>query len=60
MVVYINRAGNESGQPTPRREGGGRGLRDAPIMDPAAVGSTQKEDREQGLDEQAICNGVAD
>jgi len=33
-------------QSTPRREWVGSGLRDAQIMDPAAVGIAQKEDRE--------------
>ena len=33
-------------QSTPRREWGGSGLRDAQIMDTAAVGIAQKEDRE--------------
>ena len=37
-------------QPTPRREWVGGGLRDAQIMDPAAVGVAQKEDDEQGID----------
>src|SRR5262252_5513794 len=45
-------------QPTPRREGVGSGLRDAQIMDPAAVGIAQKEDREPGIDEQDIFDGV--
>src|SRR5262245_22370342 len=45
-------------QPTPRREGVGSGLRDAQIMDTAAVGIAQKEDREQGIDEQDIFDGV--
>src|SRR5262249_13955979 len=45
-------------QPTPRREGVGSGLRDAQIMDPAAVGIAQKEDREQGIDEQDIFDCV--
>ena len=40
------------------REGVGRGLRDAQIMDTAAVGIAQKEDREQGIDEQDIFDGV--
>src|SRR5262249_19972852 len=34
-------------QPTPNRERGGGGLRDAPIMDPAAVGGAQQEDDEE-------------
>src|SRR5215813_8262677 len=45
-------------QPTPRREWVGSGLSDAQIMDPAAVGVAQKEDREQGIDEQDIFDGV--
>src|SRR5262249_40150754 len=45
-------------QPTPRREGVGSGLRNAQIMDPAAKGLAQKEDREQGNDEQDIFDGV--
>src|SRR6516164_6939974 len=45
-------------QPTPGREWVGRGLRDAQIMDTAAVGIAQKEDREQGIDEQDIFDGV--
>ena len=45
-------------QSAPRREGVRSGLRDAQIMDPAAVGITQKEDREQGIDEQDIFDGV--
>jgi hypothetical protein len=45
-------------QPTPGRERGGSGLRDAQIMDPTAVGVAQKEDDEQGIDEQDIFHGV--
>ena len=45
-------------QPTPSREGVGGGLRDAQIMDPAAVGIAQKEDREEGIDEQDIFDRV--
>jgi hypothetical protein len=45
-------------QPTPGREGVGSGLGDAQIMDPAAAGIAQKEDREQGIDEQDIFDGV--
>ena len=45
-------------QPTPGREGVGGGLRDAQIMDTAAVGVAQKEDDEQGIDEQDIFDGV--
>src|SRR5215813_12683901 len=45
-------------QPTPRREWVGSGLRNAQIMDPAAVGIAQKEDREEGIDEQDVFDGV--
>src|SRR6267143_724697 len=45
-------------QPPPSREGVGGGLRDAQIMDPAAVGVAQKEDREEGMHEQDIFDGV--
>ena len=45
-------------QPTPSRERVGGGLRDAQIMDTAAVGVAQKEDDEQGIDEQDIFDGV--
>src|SRR5262249_15713082 len=45
-------------QPTPSREWVGGGLREAHIMDPAAVGVAQKEDDEQGIDEQDIFDGV--
>jgi hypothetical protein len=45
-------------QPTASREGVGGGLRDAQIMDPAAVGVAQKEDDEQGIDEQDIFDRV--
>src|SRR4029453_1822585 len=45
-------------QPTPRREWVGSSLSDAQIMDTAAVGIAQKEDREQGIDEQDIFDGV--
>ena len=41
-------------QPTPRREWVGSGLSDAQIMDTAAVGVAQKEDREEGVDQQDI------
>src|SRR5262245_59767344 len=44
--------------PPQSREGVGSGLRDAQIMDTAAVGIAQKEDREQGIDEQDIFDGV--
>src|SRR5207245_10833474 len=45
-------------QPTPSRERGGGGLRDAQIMDTAAVGVAQKEDEEERIDEQDIFEGV--
>src|SRR6266567_1104813 len=45
-------------QPTPSREGVGGGLRDAQIMDTAAVGVAQKEDDEERIDEQHIVDGV--
>ncbi len=45
-------------QPTPSRERVGGGLSDAQIMDTAAVGVAQKEDREQGIDEQDIFDRV--
>jgi hypothetical protein len=45
-------------QPPPSREGVGGGLRDAQIMDPAAVGVAQKEDDEERIDEQDIFDGV--
>jgi hypothetical protein len=45
-------------QPTPDRERVGGGLRDAQIMDTAAVRVAQKEDDEQGIDEQDIFDGV--
>jgi hypothetical protein len=41
-------------QPTPGRERVGGGLSDAQIMGVAAVGVTQKEDREEGVDQQDI------
>jgi hypothetical protein len=41
-------------QPTPNRERVGGGLRDAQIMDTAAVGVAQKEDDEESIDEQDI------
>src|SRR5262249_17449054 len=41
-------------QPTPGWEWVGGGLRDAQIMDPAAVGVAQKEDDEERIDEQDI------
>ena len=45
-------------QPTPGRQRVGGGLRDAQIMDTAAVGVTEKKDDEQGMDEQDIFDGV--
>jgi hypothetical protein len=45
-------------QPTPGREWVGGGLRDAQIMDPAAVGVAQKEDDEERIDEQDIFDRV--
>src|SRR5262249_5621526 len=45
-------------QPTPGRERVGGGLRDAQIMNTAAVRVAQKEDDEQGINEQHIFNGV--
>src|SRR4029450_5061062 len=45
-------------QPTPRREWVGSGLSDAQIMHTPDVGIAQKEDREQGIDEQDIFDGV--
>jgi hypothetical protein len=45
-------------QPTPSRERVGSGFRNAQIMGTAAVGIAQKEDREQGIDEQDIFDGV--
>src|SRR5215475_12488591 len=41
-------------QSTPRPKRVGGGLRDAQIMGTAAVGVTQKEDQEEGIDEQDI------
>jgi hypothetical protein len=45
-------------QPTASRKRVGGGLRDAQIMDPAAVGVAQKEDQEEGIDEQDIFDGM--
>src|SRR5262249_36624989 len=45
-------------QPAPGRERGGGGLRDAPIMDTAAGVVAQKEDDEERMDEQDICDGA--
>src|SRR5262249_39856233 len=41
-------------QPTPGWKWVGGGLRDAQIMDTAAVGVAQKKDDEQGIDEQDV------
>jgi hypothetical protein len=45
-------------QPTPGRERVGGGLRNAQIMHTATVGVTEKEDREEGMHEQDIFDGV--
>ena len=45
-------------QPTPGRQWVGGGLREAQIMDTAAVGVAQKEDHEQGMHKQHICYRV--
>src|SRR5467141_2034826 len=45
-------------QPTPGWEWVGGGLRDAQIMDTAAVGVAQKEDDEERIDEQSVFDGV--
>src|SRR5215471_12018881 len=45
-------------QPTPSRKRGGGSLRDAQIMGTAAVGVAQQEDREEGIDQQDIFDGV--
>ena len=45
-------------QPTASRERVGGGLRDAQIMNPAALGVAQKEDDEERIDEQDIFDGV--
>src|SRR5262245_9092382 len=45
-------------QPTPCRERGGGGFRNAQIMHTAAVGVAQKEDREEGIHEQDIFDRV--
>ena len=45
-------------QPTPSRKRVGGSLRDAQIMGTAAVGVAQKEDREEGIDQQDIFDGV--
>src|SRR5262252_418623 len=45
-------------QPTPGWESVGSGLRNAQIMHTAAIGIAQKEDREEGIHEQDIFDGV--
>jgi hypothetical protein len=45
-------------QPTPSRERVGSDLRDTQIMHTATVGVTEKEDREEGIDEQDVFDGV--
>src|SRR5215475_969267 len=45
-------------QPTASRERVGSGLRDAQIMHTATVGVTEKEDREEGIHEQDVFDGV--
>ena len=45
-------------QPTASRERVGSGLRNAQIMGTAAIRVAQKEDREEGIDEQDILDGV--
>src|SRR5438105_13452496 len=45
-------------QPAPRRQGIRRRVRNGLIMDTAAIGITEKEDDEQGIDEQDIFDGV--
>src|SRR5262249_48504493 len=45
-------------QPTPSRERVGSDLRDAQIMHTATVGVTEKEDREEGIHEQDVFDGV--
>src|SRR5262245_30010419 len=45
-------------QPTPSREQVGSDLRDAQIMHTATVGVTEKEDREEGIHEQDVFDGV--
>jgi hypothetical protein len=45
-------------QPAPGRERVGGGLRDAQVMDTAAVRVAQKEDDEERIDEQDIFDGV--
>src|SRR5262249_44520996 len=45
-------------QPTPSRERVGSDLRDTQIMHTATVGGTEKEDREEGMHEQDVFDGV--
>ena len=45
-------------QPTPGRERVGGGLSDAQIMHTATIGFAQKDDRETGIDEQDVFDGV--
>jgi len=45
-------------QPTPSRERVGGGLSDAQIMHTATVGVTEKEDREEGVDQQDVFHRV--
>ena len=45
-------------QSTPGRERVGGGLRDAQIMHPAAMGRTQKQDGERGIDQEDIFDRV--
>ena len=45
-------------EPAPRRQGIRCRVGNALIMDTAAVGIAQKEDRKQGIDEQDIFDGV--
>jgi len=45
-------------QPAPRGQGIRRGLSNPLVMEAAAIGVTQKEDREQGIDQQDIFYGV--
>jgi hypothetical protein len=45
-------------QPTPSQERVGGGLSDAQIMHTATVGVTEKEDREEGMHEQDVFDGV--
>jgi hypothetical protein len=45
-------------QPTPSRERVGSDLRDTQIMHTATVGVTEKEDREEGMHEQDVFDGM--